>query len=356
MWGDPNAQKNGRSGQNQNGVDVVGRSAYDGLLHGVQCKGKNTNYGSELKEQEITDEADNADDFDKQLATLTMATTSPRDEKLQQVCRDLNKSGKHRFTVSVWSWDDIEDELQYRSDILKHLKMDFDDEESEKSSIKVSRVTSKERLQAFMTRPIILAVTSMSMRLLLYHVFYEIMQNAFVHGKATHCMLMYDNCRFTLMNDGTMFNPDTLREIKGNGGAMTVVKLFSTCGSEITSNYEYKDDEGSKLNVYSLAFSLQMLGKDISNSNRVELIVNQQFEIQGRVEAERLAIEQMSSISPTDMVDVLFGNIVANSNIRAYVKRAAQIIGADRLTVSLHSSQSDLTEQLKEYTPNITVR
>lgn len=56
-----------------------------------------------------------------------MATTSPRDEKLQQVCRDLNKSGKHRFTVSVWSWDDIEDELQYRSDILKHLKMDFDD-------------------------------------------------------------------------------------------------------------------------------------------------------------------------------------------------------------------------------------
>ena len=168
------------------------------------------------------------------------------------------------------------------------------------------------------------------------------------------CMLMYDNCRFTLMNDGTMFNPDTLREIKGNGGAMTVVKLFSTCGSEITSNYEYKDDEGGKLNVYSLAFSLQMLGKDISN--RVELIVNQQFEIQGRIEAERLAIEQMSSISPTDMVDVLFGNIVANSNIRAYVKRAAQIIGADRLTVSLHSSQSDLTEQLKEYTPNITVR
>ena len=86
------------------------------------------------------------------------------------------------------------------------------------------------------------------------------------------------------------------------------------------------------------------------------MIVNQQFEIQGRVEAERLAIEQMSSISPTDMVDVLYGNIVANSNIRAYVKCAAQIIGADRLTVSLHSSQSDLTEQLKEYTPNITVR
>ena len=50
MWSDPNAQKNGRVGQNQHGVDVYGISAFDGKLHGVQCKGKNANYGAQLTE------------------------------------------------------------------------------------------------------------------------------------------------------------------------------------------------------------------------------------------------------------------------------------------------------------------
>src|ERR1700676_2598167 len=38
IWNDPNAQKNGRSGQPQAGVDVFGQ--HDGKWAGVQCKQK----------------------------------------------------------------------------------------------------------------------------------------------------------------------------------------------------------------------------------------------------------------------------------------------------------------------------
>ena len=38
LWADPGAQKNGRSGQSQRGVDVFG--CFDGKHVGVQCKQK----------------------------------------------------------------------------------------------------------------------------------------------------------------------------------------------------------------------------------------------------------------------------------------------------------------------------
>ena len=59
QWGDPDAQKNGRRGQAQHGVDISGRpQATPGEVHGVQCKGKDNNLGAvvtkiELEEEEL---------------------------------------------------------------------------------------------------------------------------------------------------------------------------------------------------------------------------------------------------------------------------------------------------------------
>lgn len=354
MWGDPNAQKNGRGGQNQHGVDVFGKSSYDGQLHGVQCKGKNANYGAQLTDKEIYKEAENADGFVGALASLTMATTAPRDVNLQAVCRDLNESKIHKFTVSVWSWDDIEDELQYRTDIIRQCGLEYDDSEQESSSIKISRITSKERLQAFMTRPIVVAVTSKTMRILLHHAFYEVMQNAFIHGKATHCMLLYDGYKFTMMDDGGKFNPNELFPDKGSGGAITITRLFNECKGGLESTYDYREVDGKSLNVYTLTFSPEMLCKEISN--KVEFMINQDFQIQSRTEAGQLAIKQMSTLTPTDDVSVLFGDRVNNSNVRAYVSNAVKIVNPEKLTVSLHSSQAGMEEKLKEFTPNVRVR
>jgi hypothetical protein len=45
-WNDRYAQKNGRNGQPQHGVDVFGSpNAVRDVSHGVQCKGKDRAYG-----------------------------------------------------------------------------------------------------------------------------------------------------------------------------------------------------------------------------------------------------------------------------------------------------------------------
>jgi len=353
IWGDANAQKNGRSGQKQHGVDVYGYSTYDGLLHGVQCKGKNGNYGSILEKKELIKEANNAEKFVPKLASFTMATTSPRDAELQKECRIMNDSNVHEYTVNVWSWDDIEDELQYRSDILKHFKIDFDDQEMDTSSIKINQVTKGERLQAFMSRPILKAVTSYSMNILLYHVFYEIMLNAFIHGGATLCVLLYENYRFTIMTDGNKFNPEDLINIQGDGGAITFRRLFKKCGDGIKTNYEYKEEEGKPCNIYSLYFDPKVLKRDI---DKREISVNRGFAIQSRTEAERLAMNDLTGVSDTEEVIVVFGNIVAYSCIGSYSRKASQILGRNRLSISLSKSQEDYADHLKDYANEITIR
>ncbi len=50
VWQDPLAQKNGRRGQAQYGVDVFGSLNGDRRsFRGVQCKGKDSNYGSKVE-------------------------------------------------------------------------------------------------------------------------------------------------------------------------------------------------------------------------------------------------------------------------------------------------------------------
>ena len=64
IWGDPTAQKNGRSGQTQHGTDVWGGADYDrGALHGVQCKGKDIGLGAAVTENGSRSEVEKAKQF-----------------------------------------------------------------------------------------------------------------------------------------------------------------------------------------------------------------------------------------------------------------------------------------------------
>jgi hypothetical protein len=111
VWNDPNAQKNGRQGQAQHGVDVFGRSR-DRLV-GVQCKGKDNYTNQKITEEELRDEVTKARSFRPALAEFTVATTAPRDVAIQTLARELSE--QHRtcglFSVHVWSWDDIVESL-----------------------------------------------------------------------------------------------------------------------------------------------------------------------------------------------------------------------------------------------------
>ena len=360
IWADPNAKKNGRRGQKQNGVDIYGVSSFDGEQHGVQCKGKYANYGGALTKEEIKDEADKVADADNddeipELASFIIATTSPRDVELQNYCRKLNEEPTHSFIVDVWSWDDIEEELQYRKDIAESFGLpSYVPEDEESPKIKINRATSKDRLYAFMTRPLVKTAMSRSMRVLLHDVFYEIMQNAFIHGKASQCMLVYEDDSFIVMDDGQEFNPETLIKGVGNGGLLALKQLVDVCGGDVSFKYEYKDDGNSKTNLFRITISRDRLSKDFNNT--VEFFVTQPFQVQSRNESRQLALSQMGSLKTDDVASVLFGDMVPFSGIIEYVRTATIIVGADRIRFSLPNSKAGLAEALKKLTPNVIVR
>jgi hypothetical protein len=86
--GDPHTQNNGRQGQAQHGVDVYGRrGGGNGLLVGVQCKGKDADYGGEVSEVELRDEVKKSEAFQPALNEFILVTTAPDDAKIQRAAR-----------------------------------------------------------------------------------------------------------------------------------------------------------------------------------------------------------------------------------------------------------------------------
>ncbi|SDY99203.1 hypothetical protein [Nitrosomonas sp. Nm33] len=99
---------NGRGGQRQKGVDVYG-TTLDGQLVGIQCK----NSPSGLDDSDVTKEITKAESFQPALTTLYIATTSPRDARLQESVRKISASRKAagKFSVDLLFWEDISADL-----------------------------------------------------------------------------------------------------------------------------------------------------------------------------------------------------------------------------------------------------
>jgi hypothetical protein len=125
IWNDPNAQKNGRSGQPQAGVDVFGQ--HEGKWTGVQCKQKDGLLWSKLTVKELEAEVEAAKQFKPPLASFILATTGPRDAKVQKRAREFIEEHKQQglFSVVVWSWEDIWDELYRRKDLHTRIAQTY---------------------------------------------------------------------------------------------------------------------------------------------------------------------------------------------------------------------------------------
>jgi hypothetical protein len=121
IWNDSNAQKNGRSGQPQAGVDVFGQ--HQGKRVGVQCKQKDGLLRSKVTVTELEGAVEDAKRFKPPLATFILATTGPRDAKVQERARKFTEEHQRQglFSVAVWSWDEIWPELYGRKDLLTRI-------------------------------------------------------------------------------------------------------------------------------------------------------------------------------------------------------------------------------------------
>lgn len=111
IWNDSLAQKNGRRGQRQHGVDVFGTVGGTGTnFMGVQCKGKDQGLGAQVTVRELEEELAKAEAWEPPLAHWIFATTAPTDAMLQEAARKLSaeRTAKGLFPVSVLGWGDIQ--------------------------------------------------------------------------------------------------------------------------------------------------------------------------------------------------------------------------------------------------------
>ena len=104
VWQDPLAQKNGRRGQAQHGVDVFGSPNGDRRSYrGVQCKGKDSNYGSKAEWSEVLAEIAKAEKFSPKLDEWIFATTAPADATLQKAARELSVKRRAKGLLYLFS-------------------------------------------------------------------------------------------------------------------------------------------------------------------------------------------------------------------------------------------------------------
>lgn len=123
LWGElwkcsASIKRNGRSGQNQCGVDISGMPLGETEYFGIQCKGKDDYTKSRLTETEIDSEITKALNFQPPLKTLIFATTADKDVNIEQYVRQKNIKQLENglFSIDIFSWGDIVDLLEeYRS-------------------------------------------------------------------------------------------------------------------------------------------------------------------------------------------------------------------------------------------------
>lgn len=119
LWNDPGTQKVGRTGQAQQGVDVIGRPNQGPDYAGVQARNKV--YPPEgLTIRELHEAVEKAKMFFPRLAEFTVATTAPNDAKIQEEARRLTQEhlSEGLFSVTVLSWEELETRIAEHEDIF----------------------------------------------------------------------------------------------------------------------------------------------------------------------------------------------------------------------------------------------
>ena len=207
IWSDPNAQRNGRQGQAQHGVDVWGQPLYSGAVAGVQCKDKDGRLGSGLSSGELEEECVKARSFEPALRSYTVATTASRDSSIQEYARDLTVKNVFPFPVSVWSWDDIEEEIRFRPALVKAYFPDVALVDQDTGTVSASPIYYPEQFEAFFSRPDIQFRIQPGLRRLLRSLSYELSDNAFKHGRASSFSIVSEEAKIIFEDNGAAFDP-----------------------------------------------------------------------------------------------------------------------------------------------------
>jgi hypothetical protein len=116
-WKDPNAQRFGRRGQRQHGVDIIGKPPWlGGRTAAAQCKNTDS-----LSLSDVAAEVAKALSFPEALAEFYVVTSAERDAALQSQVRAHFRANPAPFEVEVIFWPDVIADISGNADLVaKH--------------------------------------------------------------------------------------------------------------------------------------------------------------------------------------------------------------------------------------------
>lgn len=309
IWADPSAQLNGRSGQSQNGVDIHGKNYLDHKWSGVQCKDKDGTLGSALKTTQIVDECEKARSFSPRLSSFTLATTAPRDNLIQTFANKINAEGTAPFSVFVWSWTDIEEEILWRPRMLATYYSQFHGiPHLNPPKVRLSALSPRDQLAAFFSRPAVADSLSELLRQRFVQITHELRDNAFTHGEANTFQISLDGRTVRIEDDGKAFDPlsqldATQTSAKGHVGSAIFELFRKNFGQYLRPSYSRRAEGDRPWNV--LEFELKVNPHTIPLPTSVEFLVNIENIGYGRFGAARFADTICIPSSAKDVVLVL---------------------------------------------------
>ncbi|MDQ7251470.1 PIN domain-containing protein [Dongia sedimenti] len=124
LWQTNDAEMHGRIGQPQSGVDVYGHDRKEAKFVGVQCKGKDSDYGGALTRAELLSEVNKAKSFKPKLDVFILATSAHNDNDIQEVARLLTEEHATLglFEVRVQGWNTLKQHITSFNDlVMKHF-------------------------------------------------------------------------------------------------------------------------------------------------------------------------------------------------------------------------------------------
>lgn len=133
VWQCPNEiKRNGKIGDNQNGVDIYAIPNGETAYFGIQCKQKELLTDKKLTNSEIDAEIEKAKSFQPALKVLIFATTATKDARNEEYvrCKSVELKQQGLFSIMLYSWEDIVLLMSsyrtiydwYVNDNTKHLK------------------------------------------------------------------------------------------------------------------------------------------------------------------------------------------------------------------------------------------
>jgi hypothetical protein len=323
LWGDPNAQRFGRSGQPQHGVDLFGCPVYQGIFAGVQCKGKDGNLGSVLSGKELETECKKARDFWPCLNAFTIATTAPRDQAIQRQAREL--AGKMPFEVSVWSWDDIQEEILYRPVLREHFYPQTAVVAPALRQVKLSAFSPRDQFHAFFSRPDMQEALAPNLSQILIPLVYELSDNAFLHGKASEFAVRFEDRRVVFEDDGKAFNPTKQMDhrkacLRGHIGSLVFHQFLKVLRSHVSVRHRRIRRRDRRINRLELSFgkALDRFGTPKAVSISVDMSL-----AHGRFAAERLAASVAIPFAANEIV-LSFDRVWNFSGLASFVQALLQ--------------------------------